>query len=103
VETKDYSKETVTQYLSTNFNKSDSDTQVVNSQTQTTITTYSLWETYDTRKWLSGLHASPVTFLIDENGERIAIDIKNKSLTIKQDKKLLQVPVEFSFIHEIIK
>lgn len=103
VETKDYSKETTTKYLSNSFTKADSDTQVVSSQTQMTITTYSLWETYEMRKWLSGLHASPVTFLINENGERIAIDIKNKSLTVKQDKKLLQVPVEFSFINEIIK
>lgn len=102
VETKDYAKETTTKYLSNNSNKSDSDTQVVSSQTQTTITTYSLWETYETRKWLSELHASPITFLI-ENGERIAIDIKNKSLTVKQDKKLLQIPVEFSFINEIVK
>lgn len=103
VETRDYAKETTSKYLSNNFDKSDSDIQVVSSQTQTTITTYSLWETYETRKWLSGLHASPVTFLINKNGERIAIDIKNKSLTVKQDKKLLQVPVEFSFINEVIK
>ena len=103
VETKNYSKEMTSKYLSTNFNKSDNDRQVISSQTQTTITTYSLWETYKTRKWLSELHASPVTFLINKNGERIAIDIKNKSLTIKQDKRLLQVPVEFSFINEIVK
>lgn len=92
------------QYLPDSYTRADSRTSVFSSEEQTTISAFSLWEGLDERRWLKGLFSSPKVWLIDRTThERISIKILNKSYQTKEDRRLLQVPVQFEFEKEKIR
>lgn len=91
-------------YLPDSYSRADSVKGVFSSEVQTTKNGSSMWTSLNERRWLSGLFSSSNVWLIDQiTKERISIKILNKSYQIKDDRRLLQVPVQFEFDTEKIK
>mgnify|MGYP003632965930 CR=1 FL=1 len=94
------SKALYEQNLDYSFNIYDSETGINAIESKNTFSTYSGLLNNDKRKWLEELYTSPEVYVI-EDGAYVPILITDSQVkTIDDDKKLIQVKINYTYSHQ---
>lgn len=100
VESMEYEREIAGLSLNAITEPRDHERVITRSSRRRSINASSKFETYQVRRWLASLFSAQQVWLIDTANTLRPVYINNTEYTLKENRRLIQVPVSFSYDDE---